>query len=158
MQQTMLTEFYATTTIASFSLEEDLGVWLLDYNYRRVHGSLGRTPMQRCAELLEQTPLWDDVAEAFDPVKEIIFVDRLTLRRLARVCSAHVCMDVWRRLPSHTERIASHRFTSRRLSEPARAIRAGPRCLGIEAIWASRQNRQSSCVARSLAPASPAAR
>lgn len=131
VQQTMLTEFYATTTIASFSLEEDLGVWLLDYNYRRVHGSLGKTPMQRCAELLEQTPLWDDVAEAFDPE---------------------------RRLPSHAERIASHRFTSRRLSESARAIRAGSRCLGIEAIWASRQNRQSSCAALSLAPASPAAR
>ncbi len=81
VQQTMLTEFYATTTMDSPSLADDLGVWLLDYNYRRVHGSLGTTPMQRCAELLDQTPLWDDVAEAFDPVKEITFVDRLTLRR-----------------------------------------------------------------------------
>lgn len=83
VQQTMLTEFYAITTMDSPSLEEDLGVWVLDYNYRRVHGSLGRTPMQRCAELLDQTPLWDEVAEAFDPVKEITFVERLTLRRRA---------------------------------------------------------------------------
>ena len=79
----MLTEFYATTTMDSPSLEEDLGVWVLDYNYRRVHGSLGKTPMQRCAEVLDQTPLWEDVAAAFDPVKEITFVDRLTLRRRA---------------------------------------------------------------------------
>jgi transposase InsO family protein len=34
VQQTMLTEFYATTTMDSFSLEEDLGVWVLDYNAR----------------------------------------------------------------------------------------------------------------------------
>ena len=83
VQQTMLTEFYATTTMDSFSLEEDLGVWVLDYNYRRVHGSLGKTPMERWSELHEQTPLWDNVAEAFDPRKEITFVDRLTLRRRA---------------------------------------------------------------------------
>ena len=29
----------------------------------------------------EQTPFGDDIAEAFDPVKEITFADRLTLRR-----------------------------------------------------------------------------
>lgn len=81
IQQEMLTEFYATTTMDSPGLEEDLRVWVLDCNYRRVHGSLGKTPMQRCAELLEQTPLSEEVAKAFDPVKEIIFVDRLTLRR-----------------------------------------------------------------------------
>lgn len=83
VQQTMLTEFYANTTMDSSSLEEDLGVRVLDYNSRRVHGSLGKTPMQCCAELLDQTPLWDEVAEAFGPVKEITFVDRLTLRRRA---------------------------------------------------------------------------
>lgn len=79
--QTMLTEFYAITTFDSPSLEEDLGVWLLDYNHRRVHGSLGKTPMQRWAELNEQTPMWDDIADAFDPAKEIAYVDQLTLRR-----------------------------------------------------------------------------
>lgn len=80
-QKTVLTEFYATTSFASPSLEEDLGVWLLDYNYRRVHGSLGTTPMQKWAALNEQAPLWDAVAEAFDPVRETAYVDRLTLRR-----------------------------------------------------------------------------
>ena len=56
VQQTMLTEFYATTSFDSPSLENELGVWLLDYNYRRVHGSIGKTPMQRWKELNEQTP------------------------------------------------------------------------------------------------------
>lgn len=64
VQQTMLTEFYAATTMDSPSLEEDLGVWVLDYNYRRIHGSLGNTPMDRWSELYEQTPMWDDVAAA----------------------------------------------------------------------------------------------
>jgi transposase InsO family protein len=80
-QQTMLTEFYATTSFDSPSLENDLGVWLLDYNYRRVHGSIGKTPVQRWKELNEQTPYWADVVDAFDPIKEAVFAERLTLRR-----------------------------------------------------------------------------
>ncbi len=80
-QQTVLTEFYATTTFDSASLEEDLGVWLLDYNYRRVHGSLGKTPMQRWKELNQQTPFWEDVVETFDPAKETAYFNQLTLRR-----------------------------------------------------------------------------
>lgn len=55
-QQTLLTEFYATTTFGSPRLEEDLGVWLTDDNYRCVQGSLGKTPMQRRQELHAQTP------------------------------------------------------------------------------------------------------
>ena len=80
-QGTVLAEFYATTTFDSLTLEEDLGVWLVDYNYRRVHGSLRTTPMQRWAELNAKTPLWEAVAEAFDPVKEVAYVEQLTLRR-----------------------------------------------------------------------------
>ncbi len=81
VQQTMLTEFYALTAFESPGLEDDLGAWLLDYNYRRVHGSLGKTPMQRWAQLNEQTPFWEDVMAAFDPKKEANYVDQLTLRR-----------------------------------------------------------------------------
>lgn len=80
-QQTMLTEFYAITTFASPSLEDDLGIWLLDDNYRRVHGSLGKTPMQRWKELNAQTPFWEEVVEAFNPIKETAYLNQLTLRR-----------------------------------------------------------------------------
>lgn len=80
-QKTVLDEFYATTSLDSPTLAEDLGVWLVDYNYRRIHGSLGKTPMQRWAELNEKTPYWDEVSEEFDPEKEADYVDQLTLRR-----------------------------------------------------------------------------
>src|SRR5262249_37558901 len=55
-QKTLLDEFYATTSLDSPTLADDLGVWLLDYNYRRVHGSLGMTPMQRFAQVAKETP------------------------------------------------------------------------------------------------------
>lgn len=62
-------------------MAEDLGIWLVDYNYRRIHGALGKTPMQRWAELNQTTPEWDDVIEQFDPKKEAKYVEQLTLRR-----------------------------------------------------------------------------
>lgn len=80
-QKTVLDEFYATTALDSPTLADDLGVWLMDYNYRRVHGSLGKTPMQRWAELNQTTPYWDDVIEQFDPKKEADYVEQLPLRR-----------------------------------------------------------------------------
>ena len=80
-QKTVLDEFYATTSLDSPTLAEDLGVWLTDYNYRRIHGSLGKTPMQRWAELNQKTPEWDGVIEQFDPKKEADYVEQLTLRR-----------------------------------------------------------------------------
>jgi hypothetical protein len=66
----VLDEIYATTSLDSPTLAEDLGVWLMDYSYRRVHGSLD-----------ENAPYWDDVIEQFDPKKEAGYVDPLTLRR-----------------------------------------------------------------------------
>lgn len=83
-QKTTLDEFYATTTLDSPDLEDDLGEWLTDYNYRRVHGSLGMTPMQRCAALADETPLWDDVAAIFDRRRERHYVDLLILQRMKR--------------------------------------------------------------------------
>ena len=62
-------------------MAEELGIWLVDYNYRRVHGSLGKTPMQRWTELNEKTPSWDDVIEQFDPKREAGYVEQLTLKR-----------------------------------------------------------------------------
>jgi transposase InsO family protein len=80
-QKTVLDEFYATTTLDSPTLAEDLGIWLVDYNYRRIHGSLGKTPMQRWAELNANTPEWDDIMDQFDPEKEADYVEQLTLKR-----------------------------------------------------------------------------
>jgi transposase InsO family protein len=80
-QKTTLDEFYATTTLASPSLQEDLGEWLTDYNYRRVHGSLGMTPMQRFSEKAEAILLWEEIAATFDRAQEANYVDLLWLKR-----------------------------------------------------------------------------
>ena len=80
-QKTVLDEFYATTTLDSPTLRDDLGEWLTDYNYRRVHGSLGMTPMQRFSQTAEQVPFWEDIAATFDRTKEANYVDGLWLKR-----------------------------------------------------------------------------
>lgn len=81
-QKTVLDEFYATTSLTSATLAEDLEDWLTDYNYRRVHGSLGVAPIDRWAALEEEIPSWDDVLAAFDLKKELKYVEQLTLSRL----------------------------------------------------------------------------
>jgi transposase InsO family protein len=81
-QKTVLDEFYATTELTSPTLASDLEDWLDDYNYRRVHGSLGVAPIDRWAALEEEIPSWDDVLAAFDLKKEANYVEWLTLKRL----------------------------------------------------------------------------
>jgi transposase InsO family protein len=66
-QQTVLTEFYATADLKAADFEEQLGLWQMYYNYQRIHGSLGTTPIQRVSELLSQTPYSDEVQAAFNP-------------------------------------------------------------------------------------------
>jgi transposase InsO family protein len=80
-QTTVLAEFYASTSLESPSWAEDRGLWLVDYHYRRVHGALGKTPLQRWSERNEKTPYWDAVIEQFDPKREAGYVEQLTLRR-----------------------------------------------------------------------------
>jgi transposase InsO family protein len=80
-QKTVLDEFYATTSLTSPTLAEDLEDWLDDDNYRRVHGSLGVAPIDRWAALEEEIPSWDDVLAAFDLKKETNYVEWLTLKR-----------------------------------------------------------------------------
>lgn len=81
-QKTVLDEFYATTSLTSATLAEDLEDWLDDYNYSRVHGSLGVTPIQRWSEREDEIPTWEEIAAAFDLKKESTYVELLTLRRL----------------------------------------------------------------------------
>jgi hypothetical protein len=58
-----------------------VGEWLTDDNYRRVHGSLGMTPMQRFSEKAEAVPLWEEIAATFDRKKEANYVDMLWFKR-----------------------------------------------------------------------------
>jgi len=45
--------------------------------------------MQRWAELKGDTPLWEDVVEAFDCEKEARYVEQLTLKRQAARATKH---------------------------------------------------------------------
>jgi hypothetical protein len=45
--------------------------WQFFYNWQRPHSGLaGRTPMERCCELLEQTPLREEVEAQYDGNRE----------------------------------------------------------------------------------------
>ena len=62
-QQTDLIEFWATVDFASSGLADELEQWQMFYNWHRPHGALsGKTPTDRCGELLASTPLSHEVA------------------------------------------------------------------------------------------------
>ncbi len=88
-QQTVLTEFYATANLKAPNLEEALGIWQLYYNYQRVHGSLGVTPMQRVCERFPQTPYSDEVQAGFDAEGEAARVNKRLLATLKRQAKGH---------------------------------------------------------------------
>jgi hypothetical protein len=61
---------YANTDLHSAELAEELGVWVMDSNYERKHGSLGTTPVERLCERMDHVPLWADVLAAYNPRAE----------------------------------------------------------------------------------------
>ena len=54
-------------------LLDELEQWQFYYNWQRVQGSLGKTPMERCCELSEQTRISDEVYPFFDEDRERAF-------------------------------------------------------------------------------------
>lgn len=72
VQRTILEEFYAFANLKSEALSEELGVWTMYYNYQRIHGSLGKPPVEKLCERIHDAPFWDDVIDAYDPAKERI--------------------------------------------------------------------------------------
>lgn len=73
VQKTVLTEFFATLdsniqTLAE--IDEALALWQHQYNWFRIHGSLGRAPQDKLHELSEKTPLWDEVISHYEPALE----------------------------------------------------------------------------------------
>lgn len=70
-QLTDLTEFWSRHPPGEPDLESRVEEWQFVYNWRRSHGGLkGKTPADRLAELVEKTPLREDVALAYDAAKE----------------------------------------------------------------------------------------
>lgn len=84
-QRTVLDEFYPTVNLEDGDLADGLEQWQFYYNWQRVHGSLGKTPMERCCELSEQTPISDEVYPFFDEDRERAFQrERQRARRVKK--------------------------------------------------------------------------
>jgi hypothetical protein len=52
------------------NLQEQLEELQFYYNWQRIHGSLGKAPIERCNELLTKTPLTEEVSATFDEARE----------------------------------------------------------------------------------------
>jgi transposase InsO family protein len=72
-QKTDLDEFYSTVDLDDPALTDKLQEWQHHYNWERPHGSLnGRAPIDRFFDLIQQTPLQEEVSKDFDDKKERI--------------------------------------------------------------------------------------
>ena len=72
-QKTDKNEFYATVKLDLEELQQTLPEWQHYYNWQRAHGSLkGKTPLEKVCDLLDVTPLQQDVSDAYDQEKERI--------------------------------------------------------------------------------------
>jgi len=69
-QQTILNEFYAIADLSSKNLSDQLAEYQHYFNWDRLHGSLGKTPMDRFHELIHQPLFWDEVIEKYDDVEK----------------------------------------------------------------------------------------
>jgi len=88
VQRTMLDEFYSAADLNSPDLASALGEWILHYNYQRIHGSLGTTPIERFCKKSAAAPTWEEISEQYDPEKERLHVRDYALdQRLAQAQS-----------------------------------------------------------------------
>jgi transposase InsO family protein len=72
-QRTDLDEFYSTVDIKCSELKTKLLEWEFYYNWHRSHSSLsGKTPIEKYCELINQTPIWEDVENGYNPANERI--------------------------------------------------------------------------------------
>lgn len=68
-QKTDLDEFYSTVDLKSPDLEDRLQEWQHHCNWDRPHSSLnGKTPFDKYFELMEKTPLWEEVGVIYGSI------------------------------------------------------------------------------------------
>ena len=84
VQKTVLEEFYAVVDLTTPRLQDELEEWQFYYNWQRVHGTLRKTPMERCVELFEKTPYSEDVYASFDEAHEREFQRQHLLKRYTK--------------------------------------------------------------------------
>lgn len=72
-QKTDKIEFYSAIDLASENFDILLAEWQRYYNWERPHSAhKGKTPIERYCELMEQTPLNEEVAACYYPEREHI--------------------------------------------------------------------------------------
>ncbi len=81
-QKTVLAEFYPTVTLEDVDLQDKLEQWQFYYNWQRVHGLLGKTPIDRCCELFDKTPFSEEIDLLFDEVRERQLQNTRQLRKV----------------------------------------------------------------------------
>ena len=69
-QQTDLREFWALVDFSEDHLNDRLAEYQHYYNWDRIHGAIGKSPMDRIVELSSKTPFWDEVEDNYDSSKE----------------------------------------------------------------------------------------
>ena len=76
VQQTDLKEFWALTDISQDYgyLSDRLSEYQHYYNWDRIHGSIGKTPMDKVVELSQKIPFRDQIEDEYDSSKEYIRV------------------------------------------------------------------------------------
>jgi transposase InsO family protein len=73
VQRTVKEEFYSSLSVRDYGLDElndELGSWVMFYNYQRFHSAFGETPVHRSCSRIHDAPLWGEVYEAYDEEAE----------------------------------------------------------------------------------------
>jgi len=71
-QQTDLKEFWDLVDLSQDHFSDRLAEYQHYYNWDRIHGSLGKTPLDVIVELSQKTPFRDQVEDEYDPANEFI--------------------------------------------------------------------------------------
>ena len=75
VQRTVLEEFWATVDSRAPDVADQLSQWVQHYNWHRPHEGLGGLcPIDRICERAGKTPIWAEVADAYDATKERVQV------------------------------------------------------------------------------------
>jgi transposase InsO family protein len=82
VQRTIWEELYSHLNLKTTNLSEELGDYLMRYNYRRIHGVLGKTPAEREHEHLSDAPTSLAVQRSFDPLRERQIIRSRNINRL----------------------------------------------------------------------------
>jgi hypothetical protein len=71
----VLEEFWATVDSRAPDVADQLSQWVHHYNWYRPHEGLGGLcPIDRVCERAAKTPVWAEVADAYDATKELVQV------------------------------------------------------------------------------------